>query len=197
MGVLPQHTATALPARAKLWPIPLFGVVAGAYAGVLPGWGWAWYSWHPLCMMAAFVALSSLAALVKKRGGYENTKTHALLMTCAVLFAAFGWYVIYSNKNMMAKPHLTSWHSWFGVLALVTYGALFVIGLGGLHPDVGLRTKDRSLRFVHKWGGRVAIATAWSAAVLGFFYMHPNAGERVLFAAPLLLASFSLLRDDY
>ena len=46
-----------------------------------------------------------------------------------------GWYVIYSNKNILGKPHLTSWHSWIGFAALIGWIAFALAGALGLHPE--------------------------------------------------------------
>ena len=36
-------------------------------------------------------------------------KTHGNLMCAAVLLAIGGYYSIYSRKEMLGKPHVTSW----------------------------------------------------------------------------------------
>ena len=41
-------------------------------------------------MLVAFVALGGNAALIKKRDGYENTKTHGGIMNAAMLLTIFG-----------------------------------------------------------------------------------------------------------
>ena len=40
--------------------------------------------------------------------------------------------MIYSNKEMNSKPHLTSWHAYLGVFALVGWIALGLAGAAAL-----------------------------------------------------------------
>lgn len=177
-----------------VWPLAIYGILAGAYAGA-PSGSWKWFSYHPSAMMVSFVSLSASAAIVKKRGGYEHTKLHGNLMGLAMVLAAFGWYVIYSNKQLLGKPHLTSWHAAIGLVALVAYAALFVVGLLGLHPDIGFKKTDRFLRWTHKWGGRLAVGVGWISAVVGFNNMHFDQPlHKLLFALPLAVSSFVVLR---
>ena len=64
---------------------------------------------RPAVLLDDCALVGSDAALVKKKGGYTNTKTHGNLMSAAVLLALGGWYVIYSRKEMLGKPHVQSW----------------------------------------------------------------------------------------
>lgn len=183
------------PAHPKMvaWPLALYGIAAGLYAG-MPGGNWSWFSYHPFSMMVSMFSLSASAAIVKKRGGYENTKLHGTLMLVATLLAGFGWYVIYSNKEILGKAHLTSWHAWIGLACLVAYIKLFLVGLAGLHPDFGIKKTNKSLRFAHKWGGRAATGLAWISAIVGFNNMHSNQPLlQFAFAAPLTIASYFVL----
>ena len=47
----------------------------------------SFFSFHPFFMTAGFITLAGNAALIKKIGGYENTKTHGILMTIASVCA--------------------------------------------------------------------------------------------------------------
>jgi len=69
-----------------------------------------------------------LLVFTEKKGGYENTKAHGSIMSLAMVLALFGWYVIYSNKEANDKPHLTSWHSWFGLAAIVGWVCFAIAG---------------------------------------------------------------------
>lgn len=95
-------------ASAAKWPLIAYGLLAGYYYSNF--YGWSWFSWHPLFMILSFVTLAGNAVLIKKVGGYENTKMHGNLMFIAVILAGFAWYVIYTNKNMQHKEHLTTYH---------------------------------------------------------------------------------------
>ena len=114
-------------------------------------------------------------------------------MSVAVILALFGWYVIYSNKEVHGKPHLTSWHSWIGVAALLSWVGLALVGLAALHPDFGSMKRNKSVRFLHKWLGRLATASGWGACLLGFIKMDSDASHQALFALPLAVASAFVL----
>lgn len=187
------HCSRSSLVMALDWPLIVFGLAGGYYAGRLPGGGWAWFSWHPLAMMVAFVALASKAVLVKKKGGYLRTKIHGNLLTLGLAVALFGWYVIYTNKNAKGSPHNTSWHAWVGVTALLSWVGLAIVGLLALHPDFGALKSKKKIRFAHKWGGRFATAMGWLACFMGFAKMNPNPQHQFLFGAPLLIASFFVL----
>jgi len=165
---------------------------AGIYAAFLPG-KWVWFSWHPLMMMVGFVWLGGAAILQKKLGGLENTKLHGYLMGAAILASSFAWYVIYSNKEANQKPHLTSWHSWIGMAALLGYPLLGLVGMVALHPEMGVLRTNKTVRKVHKWLGRVTTASAWIACVVGFINMQKDLTTQVLFAGPLLAASYFVI----
>ena len=57
------------------WYILIYTVIAAVYVASIPR-KWIWFNWHPLSMIVSFILLSSFAALIKKIGGYENTKLH-------------------------------------------------------------------------------------------------------------------------
>jgi hypothetical protein len=148
------------------WPVILYSVLACLYITSIPG-KWIWFSWHPLAMMVTFVLLAINGAMIKKIGGYENTVNHGKIMNAGVAIALFGWYVIYSNKEMNNKPHLTTLHAKIGVVCMLGYLSLGVVGFAALHPDFGALKANKTVRFVHKWLGRILTAAAWYCCVLG------------------------------
>lgn len=154
-------------------PLIAYALLAGLYVGFMHG-KWSWFSWHPIAMTVAFVAFAANAALIKKIGGYENTKMHGYLMSAACALGGFGWYVIYSNKEMFGKPHLYTLHGKLGAAVMVGYLSLGVFGALALHPDFGILKTNKTIRFAHKWGGRVLTALAWLACVAGKLNTNPS-----------------------
>lgn len=149
-------------------PIVAYTVLAAGYLAYLPG-KWIWFSWHPIAMIVAFIGLASNSFLIKKIGGYANTKTHAALMFIAIAVALFGWYVIYTNKNMYGKPHLVTPHGKLGALVCVGYLLLGVGGAVALNPDFGIMKTNKTVRACHKWGGRILTVLSWLCCVFGEF----------------------------
>jgi hypothetical protein len=172
--ILPDANMASVLHNTKLhaslkWPLVIYAIAGGAYMTTLgKGLGtWTWFNWHPLCMLIGFVALAGNATLIKKIGGYENTKMHGILMSTAIAVASFAWYVIYSNKEMMGKAHLMTLHGKLGAAVMVSYFGLGIVGSIALHPDFGVLKTNKTIRFAHKWGGRVVTALAWTSCVLG------------------------------
>jgi hypothetical protein len=147
-------------------PLIAYSLLFAGYIATKPG-KYIWFSWHPVAMLIAFVALAANAALIKKIGGYDNTKTHGSMMFAATALGCFGWYVIYSNKEMYGKPHGVTPHSKIGFLAMILYISFGLAGMIFLNPDFGIQKTNKTIRFFHKWGGRAATAVAWFACVTG------------------------------
>lgn len=148
------------------WPLFLYTVLAALYTAYLPG-KFVWFSWHPLAMVVSFIGLALNGALLKKIGGYDNTVNHGKLMNLGVVVGLFGWYVIYSNKELYGKPHLTTPHAKLGVVVMLGYLGLGAVGLLALHPDFGFLKTNKTVRFAHKWAGRAMTLLAWLVCVLG------------------------------
>ena len=98
-----------------------------------------------------------------------------------------GLYSIYTNKNNMGRPHLTSYHSWAGISAAVSSLGLGLVGSIVLHPDFGVDKTNKTIRFAHKMGARVTLALAWGAAFSGLYKMTQDASVLIMFGAPLLV----------
>ena len=154
-------------------PLVLYSIAAAGYVYSLSG-KWVWFHWHPLCMLLGFVALAGNASLIKKIGGYENTKTHGIMMSAAIAVSSFAWYVIYSNKEMMGKAHLMTLHGKLGFLVMISYFGIGIVGALALHPDFGMLKTNKTIRFAHKWAGRVLTALAWACCVLGEYCNVPD-----------------------
>eukprot|EP00933_Yihiella_yeosuensis_P021382 TRINITY_DN1691_c0_g1_i4.p1 TRINITY_DN1691_c0_g1~~TRINITY_DN1691_c0_g1_i4.p1 ORF type:complete len:217 (-),score=33.96 TRINITY_DN1691_c0_g1_i4:137-697(-) len=180
-------------ARLKMWgPALVVFTLVAAYA-VTPTWPvWFWY--HPVAMLVGYVALMGNAVLVKKIGGYGATKTHGYLMAAASAAAAFGWYVIYSNKEANGKPHITTWHGTIGLVCLLGTFASAIAGTGLLDPDLGMMKASKMIRLVHKNSGRFLMALAYVACAFGWFTMSKGSWVPVaIFAAPLPVFMYVLI----
>ena len=78
------------PGQVLAVPLLLFGLGLAAYYEFFHKTAGSWFCHHPSSMMVAFVALAGNAALIKKKGGYENTKMHGNVMSLATAIALFG-----------------------------------------------------------------------------------------------------------
>ena len=119
---------------------------------------------------------------------------HAILSWVGIFLTIGGLFAIYTNKNKMGRPHLTSWHSLFGFCAAVSSIGLGMVGSVVLHPDFGIDKTNKTIRFAHKAGARVTLFLAWTAAFSGLYQMTQESYILVLYGAPLVaLAPFALL----
>lgn len=146
------NNAKLLYANMK-YPLILYGIIFSVYIGYSKNW--IWFSWHPIFMLISYISIVANATLIKKIGGYENTKIHGYLMSTTIVLASFAWYVIYSNKEAFHKPHLTTIHGKLGAIVMISYFTLGLFGAVFLHPDFGLMRTNKLLRTTHKWFGRI------------------------------------------
>lgn len=84
--------------KVALWPLVLYGVLAAVFVYQSKA---NLFSWHPFFMTTGFISLAGNAALIKKIGGYKNTKMHGYLMTAAIVCA--GKFYKMSAKLEMPK----------------------------------------------------------------------------------------------
>lgn len=173
----------------------LYTIAAGYYVGTAKG-NWGWFSYHPAAMLLAFVGLAGNAIVMKKVGGLVKTRWHGYIMSAAALVAAFGWYVIYSNKDMFGKPHATTWHAWLGIFVMINYFIVAPFIYYTLSPDIGIMKGNKTLRWVHKWSSRATTGLAWVVCVMGWRTMQgDNLFNQAVFGAPLLLLAPLVLLD--
>lgn len=144
-------------------------------------------------MIVGFVLLPGLAFLIKKAGGYTNTKNHGYLMALSTLKVCFGFYVIYSNKEAANKEHFTTTHGQLGLLVTLVYIGMALFSFPSLNVDWGVFKTNKTVRFAHKWTGRVATAASWYCCILGFNTMVADQTTQLLFAVPLAVFAFFVL----
>eukprot|EP01126_Amoeba_proteus_P009955 TRINITY_DN1382_c0_g2_i7.p1 TRINITY_DN1382_c0_g2~~TRINITY_DN1382_c0_g2_i7.p1 ORF type:complete len:157 (+),score=15.80 TRINITY_DN1382_c0_g2_i7:66-536(+) len=92
---------------------------------------------------------------------------HMFLQLLASLSTTFALYVIWTNKDLSQKPHLTSWHSWIGIAVWTTF---IFQGFGSyfsMHPS--LKPKDREkTKPVHTSFGRLLYWGLLLSCVMGY-----------------------------
>uniref|UniRef100_A0A131YAZ5 ascorbate ferrireductase (transmembrane) n=2 Tax=Ixodes ricinus TaxID=34613 RepID=A0A131YAZ5_IXORI len=116
--------------------------------------GSRWFSWHPTLMTLAFGLLTQPAvALLMPRPlpvlraiGFQRRRVflHWALQVTSLSCSAVGFWVAYTNKDLLSKPHLTSWHAWAGVAALCLSWTTAVLGLATLWKRVLAPRTSRS-----------------------------------------------------
>lgn len=169
------------------WKLVIIGIFLAYAVYCAKITGWIWFSYHPLLMIIGATTLTPIATIIKRIGGAENTRIHGKLLFLAFAFLSGGYYVIYSNKEMMNKAHLTSFHAKVGFAGYLGYAFSCLGGLFGLHPDYGhpkVKT-NKTVRFLHKWFSRGWILLALYACYTGFEKIESNNMYHYLFGASL------------
>ena len=183
-STMPSETSARLTTTGLGLVLTLPALLLAAHIGQ----PWRWFSLHPLLMLLAFVAAAGTGILTKIKGGRVNTLTHGYLMCSAFVLSLGGWYVIHIQKNMLGKPHLTTWHAWAGVAAILGYAFGAAGGAVVLHPDFGMAKKSQTFRSVHKLGMRAATLVAFAAIGSGWAKL---AGTATTLGTAALLAALA------
>mmetsp|Transcript_15967 Transcript_15967/g.18928 ORF Transcript_15967/g.18928 Transcript_15967/m.18928 type:complete len:222 (+) Transcript_15967:168-833(+) len=170
--------------------VVIYTLAASYYTGTLSG-KWIWFSWHPLGMMAAVIAIGLPSVLLKKIGGLENIRMHANLMFLGACSMSAAFYVIYSNKDMFGKEHFLTTHSWLGCVVSIGWVSTSIVNFGLLHPDYASLSTRRNLtlRSGHKMAGRAAFFLAWATCFTGFQTLQADPMYQAVFALPLVAFS--------
>lgn len=173
----------------------IFTFLAGYIVATQPsGAGWRFFSWHPFLMVFGFIGMMGSAAIIKKKGGYSNTKTHGIISSLGLLTSFAGLYVIYENKERMGKEHITTTHALCGIITISLAVMPALAGAIFLHPDFGIDKTNQLYRKVHKWFARIVIASAWTTCVFGLMQLTSDLKILSIFAVPLaILAPMTLL----
>lgn len=115
-------------------------------------------------------------------------------MLAATALALFAGYVIYSNKEMKSKSHLTTYHGKIGAAVLLGYIGLGLVGYFALSPEWGALRTYTPLRTVHKYSGRVLILLSWVAMMLHVCSMYAeNVLAQAAFGFPLIVFAYYIL----
>lgn len=176
-------------------PRALLALLAAISAGlaVYVGRPWRWFSYHPLLMLLAHLALASAATAAKReRKGRSNTILHARGMLLATALSLGGWYIIYEQKIMLGKPHNTTYHSLAGLATLVSFCGLSLVGVVALHPDFGLLKASKIIRTVHKMFGRAATVVSFAALASGTATIAGN-GIAAMLSVLLAVVAWTLI----
>ena len=138
-------------------------------------------------MTLGMVGCYGIGAITKKLGGYVNTKNHGLLSGLGTLLNMAGLYAIYYNKNLMERPHFTTYHGQLGLALVVSSMGAGTVGAVFLHPDFGMDNTNQTIRYAHKVFARLVTGGAWATALLGMYTMTQDPVELAMFGLPLLV----------
>ena len=153
-----------------------------------------WFILHPLLAILGTVMLPVPAVLLRKYKGYWSKKIHAYVFVVAMLATALSCYVIYAQKEVRGKPHLSSWHAIAGACLGLGYAGIALAGLLALDPDYAILHGKRvkaTLKWVHKSGGRLLLVGGYLVCFSGWYKFFDAGSE--LWGGVLVTFTASLL----
>lgn len=121
-------------------------------------WGDGWFNYHPVFMIVGYVGLMMNAIHVERHS--RQHMLHLYLMVASIACIVFAMYVIYSNKDMMKKPHFyefshptisPSWHAVIGGFTACSHILQCLGSLGIMYP----RPINGFVRKAHKSAGKL------------------------------------------
>ena len=125
----------------------LYTIIVGYTISTQPtGAGWRYFSWHPFLMITGFIAMMGVSALIKKKGGYVNTKLHGMISSAGTFMVFGGLYVIYQHKESLGKDHVTTTHAICGIVTVAACVMAMLAGGVFLHPDFGFDKTNKVIR---------------------------------------------------
>jgi len=159
----------------------IFGYIVASLSG------WSFFSWHPFLMITGFIGILGSSAIIKKQGGYANTKVHAILSSTGLMMAFGGLYAIYKNKENIGHEHFISIHAHAGIMTIAAAVLPAIAGGVFLHPDFGIDKNNQTYRSAHKWLARIVMTSAWITALFGLMKLTSDVKILAAFVVPLVV----------
>lgn len=136
-----------------------------------------WFIYHPIVALIGFgmIATASMAFRRTSAASPTYTKLHGVTMVLTTIAAIISGYVIYINKDIHGKPHLTSLHGYLGGGVLFTWlvssiGLLFTLWPTNNGVREGKKEKEDYIRIKkqHRSTGKYIFATTYLTMALGW-----------------------------
>ncbi len=146
-------------------------------------------------MLEAILMFSPYSSLVPKMYHKERVKYHWIFQALSLVTAFLGFVAIYEHKqrNKVNPVHFTSWHSWFGIAAIVFAAVNCLGGIGMLYPKSKLLNPSGLKLWVrkrlHALFGCLVFLTACATLVLSLYsnWFNKVAGEFIWYAMLALI----------
>ncbi|XP_048878123.1 probable transmembrane reductase CYB561D1 [Brienomyrus brachyistius] len=137
--------------------------------------GTSLFSWHPVCMSAAFCLCMTEGILLFStectpfcfKSRQAKVRMHWFLQALVLAGGAGGLAFMVASKSLSERPHLTTWHGWLGASTLVATVLQAGCGVGLLlSPRLRLGTAVSRLRLYHATCGLLAYLLSTGTVVL-------------------------------
>ncbi|KAM9365121.1 putative transmembrane reductase CYB561D1 [Pholidichthys leucotaenia] len=140
--------------------------------------GTSLFSWHPMCMSAAYclcmtegiLLLSAEGSLLCFKSRKAKVRLHWFCQALTLIIATTGLCFIVASKTVSGLPHLTSWHSVLGICTLVATFLQVVFGVCVIFSKLlRLSAPPPRLKLYHATCGLVVYLLATVTIVLAIF----------------------------
>lgn len=116
------------------------------------------------------MVFSRESSLLRNYAHVVKVNTHTVLMVLALLCGLLGAFVIWYNKELNGKPHMTTWH---GIVGYVTLGYVLVQCCAGVfvkyHQLLAGILRPVQLKLYHATSGLLLYCLAAASLMLGMF----------------------------
>jgi len=178
------------------------------------------FAWHPtlmcigytIAMAQGIVLLTGQHGLIRFFFGDITRKRklalHWYCSVIAVLSITLGSLAIVFHKISISKSHFTTWHSWFGVLAILSTASQTVLGILLYFPTLkpiikssNLLPDDLKLKRIHRFTGVSTFAVAIITMILSTYSVFveqkfPWLLSNILIVLFILLGLFVTIRGS-
>ena len=137
-----------------------------------------WFILHPLLAVLGTVALPVPGIILRSYKGYWSKKYHAILLGLSTLAVFLSVYVVFVNRSVRGKSHISSLHSFFGLMLFLGYVLFTLVGVFAMDPDWAWLDQSSPLRAqlksVHKVWGRPLLVVGYLVCLSGWykFFRH-------------------------
>lgn len=120
-------------------------------------------------MTEAILLFSRHASPLRSASRKTKSTVHWIVQTCTGVTFLLGLAAIVTNKYLRGKPHLMSWHSWFGVGACVMATIQSCCGAFLFYPNLMPRFTLKQLKMMHAASGALTYSLGCSTVVLACY----------------------------
>jgi hypothetical protein len=132
-------------------------------------------------MVFSFIIYMGNAINIQKNA--RNTKLHYTMQLIGLACSLFGFYVIYTNKNISGKPHFATIHGKIGLVLQILIIFMNINALVALNLNLPFGNP-------HKIFGRLVFTLGLVEMFLGIYTMRPD--NFVLLSGFVLVSLFFL-----
>lgn len=159
-----------------------------------------WFILHPLLAVLGTVALPVPGIILRRYKGYWSNKFHAIFLGLSTLAVFLSVYVVFVNRSVRGKSHISSLHSFFGLMLFLGYILFTLVGVFAMDPDWAWLNHSSPLRAqlkaVHKVWGRPLLVMGYLVCLSGWYKFFQHNSEQMQNAVVVVVVAIVLTYID-